>query len=192
MELTNFYDLLEIKSDKGTLHDYINGYYDSEFSPKKNDSIRIIEIGVGYGHSMYLWRHFFTNAQIIGLEANANYLSNSVHNDCTRWINGEDPSITIKLCDAYDDECINQFKDNEFDYIIDDGPHTLESQIIFIEKYISKVKTNGKLIVEDIDGGENLNKLIEKALTYDIEYKVFDLRENKNRRDDIILEIIKK
>lgn len=192
MELTKFYNSLEIKSDKGTFHDYINGYYNSEFSPKKNDNIQILEIGVGYCHSIYLWRHFFTNAQIIGLEANSNYLSNSVHSDCNRWINNNDSNITIKLCDAYSDECVSQFKDNEFDYIIDDGPHTLESQIIFIEKYISKVKTNGKLIIEDIDGGENLNKLIEKALMYNIEYKVFDLRENKNRYDDIILEIIKK
>lgn len=192
MELTNFYNSLDVQSDKGTLHDYINGYYDNEFSPKKNDQIKLLEIGVGYCHSIYLWKNFFTNAKIIGLEANMSYLNNPVKKDCIDWIDNTNSNTIIKLCDAYSDECVNQFQNNEFDYIIDDGPHTLESQLIFIKKYISKVKVGGKLIIEDIDGDYNLARLIEQAIKYDVSYKVFDLRPNKNRVDDIILEIFKK
>lgn len=35
MKFTQFYEKLEPKSDKGTLHNYIDGYYSTEFTPKK-------------------------------------------------------------------------------------------------------------------------------------------------------------
>jgi hypothetical protein len=41
---------------------------------------------------------------------------------------------------------LSTFEDDSFDYIIDDGPHTLASMVISAQKWIDKVKPSGKLI----------------------------------------------
>jgi hypothetical protein len=81
------------------------------------------------------------------------------------------------------------YADNHFDYIIDDGPHTLESQIYSVENWIHKVKDGGKLIIEDIASTEALQELIKHT---NYPYKIVDLRQSApNRFDDLILEITK-
>lgn len=191
MELINTFNSLDAQSDKGTIHDYINGYYDQEFSNKKYENIKLLEIGVGQAHSLYLWKNFFINGQILGLENNPNLMYQFINPECVTWIDNDSSNVKIKFCDAYSNECVDQFNTNEFDYIIDDGPHTLESQIIFVQKYIDKVKVGGKLIIEDIQSDNELNHLIDLSKSMKLEYNAFDLRPNKGRYDDIILEIIK-
>jgi hypothetical protein len=192
MDLKKFYESLSIKSDKGTWHDYINGYYTHEFSDKRDKKIKLLEIGVGQGHSIYLWKHFFINGKILGIENNRELVSQFINDECISWIDNDASSATIKFYDAYSDACVDQFNNDEFDYIIDDGPHTLSTQTIFIQKYIQKVKSKGKLIIEDIQSEHDLYSLIDIAASMDLEYKEFDLRANSGRYDDIILEIIKK
>jgi hypothetical protein len=180
MELSKFYQLQVYQSDKGTLHDYIDAYYNSIFTPLKDEKIELLEIGVASGGSIELWAQFFANGNITGLD-NREY--------------GYVPvleNINIKICDAYSDEVVNQFIDNTFDFIIDDGPHTLESQIFFIQKYLPKVKSGGRLIIEDIQTVSDLDILKVEASNTNMDWKVFDLRNNKGRYDDIIIEIIKK
>jgi hypothetical protein len=83
------------------------------------------------------------------------------------------------------------FEDDYFDYIIDDGPHNVQSQIYAIENWLSKVKKGGKLIIEDIQGPLALTKLENLCISKDLDFKIFDLRKNKNRFDDIIISITK-
>ena len=186
MQLSKTFDLLKVQSDKGTTHDYINGYYDAEFSPRQNDAIQLLEIGIHKGASMELWSHFFPNGGIIGLDnEDLGYEPSLGQNHNKRW-------IIVRICDAYADEWVNRFANDRFDWIIDDGPHTVESQLLAIKKYLPKVKPGGKLIIEDIQSELNLLELVGAADETGMEYNVFDLRKNKGRYDDIILEIIKK
>jgi trans-aconitate methyltransferase len=179
MDLIQTFNQLEIKTDKGTTHDYLNGYYNQAMSPYKDKQINLLEIGIHRGASMILWNSFFTNAKIVGLD-------NEDFN-----VKQEDNNL-IKICDAYSDDIVNFFDDEQFDFIIDDGPHTLQSQLTTIKKYLSKVKPGGKLIIEDIQSELDLLELVGAASDADMEFNVFDLRNNKGRYDDIILEIIKK
>jgi hypothetical protein len=95
--------------------------------------------------------------------------------------------------DAYSDSTISLFEDNYFDYIIDDGPHTLESQILCIQKYLPKIKSGGKIIIEDIqkiEWIEALENCIDKNIAES--WRVIDIRESKGKYDDVIFEITKK
>ena len=38
-------------TDKSTVHDYIEGYYSDEFSPKKDDNLKILELIIFVEHS---------------------------------------------------------------------------------------------------------------------------------------------
>jgi hypothetical protein len=76
--------------------------------------------------------------------------------------------------------------------MLDDGPHTLESMKQFIKLY-SKIMTNdGILIIEDIqswDWVETLKYYVPTHLKKFI--KIYDLRPNNNRYDDIVFTIDK-
>ena len=76
-----------------------------------------------------------------------------------------------------------------FDIIIDDGPHTLESQIKFINNYFKKLNKNGKLFIEDVDGKYNLNELRKEASKFTSNITSIDFRSKTNTEDSIMLMI---
>ena len=46
INLSEFYKSTGEASDKGTTHQYIYSFYSNEFTPKRNDELTIVEIGV--------------------------------------------------------------------------------------------------------------------------------------------------
>jgi len=76
-----------------------------------------------------------------------------------------------------------------FDIIIDDGPHTLESQIKFINNYFKKLNKNGKLFIEDIDGKHNLEELRKEASKFTSKITSIDFRSNTNTEDSLMMVI---
>ena len=179
--------------DKGTSHSYIEYYYDREFSNIRPANLNFLEIGIWEGSSLKLWKSWFVNANIVGIDNSKGIFDNIKRNNFTSI-----PGATILWDDAYSDNVVKTFNDNYFDYIIDDGPHTLDSHILCIEKWLPKLKPGGKLIIEDLYYlsespaplvGEDLIKHIDTSL---YTYKFFDLRKVRLRGDDIILEITKK
>ena len=91
--------------------------------------------------------------------------------------------ILYTSIDAYDDEFFNKSfvdKNMEFDIVIDDGPHTLESMIQFIKLYSQIIKKDGILVIEDIqywDWIEILKNEVPDNLKNYI--KVYDLRHER-------------
>jgi hypothetical protein len=187
MTFSEFYESSDFKSDKGTTHDYINGYYSKEFSSVRTNKLKILEIGVHRGPSMKLLRDWFVNSEITGIDPFGDSLPEGIADEIRKM-----GDITIIQDDAYTQKILDIFEDNSLDYIIDDGPHTLDSQLYSLNHWYKKIKSGGKLIIEDIQSLTALNTLVIEANDLDYEYTVFDLRENKNRYDDIIIEIIKK
>ena len=83
-------------------------------------------------------------------------------------------------------------KNIKFDLILDDGPHTLESMKEFIKLYSQVLTDDGILIIEDIQSIEFIDILINVVPENLKEFiKVYDLRNNKNRYDDIVFTIDK-
>ena len=174
-------------TDKGSYHDYLDGYYSKEFTnPEKVTSI--LEIGVQNGGSLILWHEWFTNAKIVGIDVTDACLNNYKEASLGR----EFPRIEIVIADGYDKSVVDAHKDNSYDYIIDDGPHTLESMKDAIELWMPKVKVGGKLIIEDLQHVEWFEELAAHAEKFGYKkYRTFDLRENKGRYDDLIFELEK-
>lgn len=174
-------------TDKGSYHDYLDGYYSKEFTnPEKVTSI--LEIGVQNGGSLILWHEWFTNAKIVGIDVTDACLNNYKEASLGR----EFPRIEIIIADGYDKSVVDAHKDNSYDYIIDDGPHTLESMKDAIELWMPKVKVGGKLIIEDLQHVEWFEELAAHAEKFGYKkYRTFDLRQNKERYDDLIFELEK-
>jgi hypothetical protein len=185
MNLKEFYESGTYKSDKGTTHDYISAYYNNEFTSKRFESIYILEIGLHAGLSLKLWKDWFENANIYAIDPceEVNILQ-EIFDEVNQREN-----IKIIKDDAYSESVLNIFDNGSFDYIIDDGPHTLNSQIYSIKHWLKKVKSGGKLIIEDIQSITDLNQLVLEANDTGMKWDVYDIRNNKGRYDDIILEI---
>ena len=172
MNLINQYLSKSYNTDKGSIHSYIENFYDPTFSPYENDKIKILEIGVRHGGSIELWRDFFKNGEVYGIDNGSENIT---------YPSG----CTVILEDAYSQNIFDKLP-TSFDFIIDDGPHTLESQPKFIEKYLKLLDSNGIAIIEDIASIENAN-ILQNSIPSKYESKILDLRSYKNRFDDIIL-----
>lgn len=184
MTFEEHYKNTGLASDKGTTHQYIYSFYSDEFTPKKNDELTIVEIGINKGDSMILFRDWFTNSKIFGID-NKNEMS-ADHVEKVDSITG----VNIIYRDAYDNETCNLFEDESIDYLIDDGPHSLESQIECVKQWFSKIKKGGKLIIEDI---QKFDRDKEKFDELGIPYEIIDTRnEGPTPRYDDVLLIFKK
>ncbi len=135
-------------TDKDYLHSYIR-FYDhifSNFIPKS-----ILEIGVDHGASLCLWKLYFPDSKVVGIDNSKKPL----HNLARQLV--EQNLIEIKICDAYKLKL-----DHKFDLIIDDGPHTLKSQVQAL-RFIKNLNFNGVFIIEDLYHKKR-NSIILKTL----------------------------
>lgn len=140
-------------TDKNDLG-YIDNFYEDLFETIRNNPIKMMEIGVYNGGSIKLWKDYFHNESEI-YASDINYFS---HLDGTYSIIG----------DMYSDEQVSKFSNDYFDLIIDDGPHSFESFVLVMQKYFSKIKKDGILIIEDVINSAWVKPLYE--LSYSLGY----------------------
>lgn len=175
-----YYSKYASESDKGTDHSYIKNYYNVRFNTLKNKRINLLEIGISRGASIKLWKDWFTDCNIVGID----------HCDWADTIVNI-PNVRSFKKDAYLIETVNLFEDNFFDIIIDDGPHTLESQMFSAKHWFKKLKPGGIMVIEDIDKFDKIDLIIRSVSEGNFTYKIWDFREYTNRWDDVIVEILK-
>ena len=172
-------------TDKNSVHSYLPLYQDL-LEPIQNSAKNILEIGVASGGSIRMWYDFFINANIFGCDI-VDYVTNKNFKDNSRVF------LNLKS-NAYSNFFVKKFIDRniKFDFLLDDGPHTLESQIIFIQLYSQLLSDKGILIIEDVQDISWFNILENNTPNNLKKYiRIYDLRKNKNRYDDLVFTIDK-
>ena len=178
LEIINQNDyIIKHGTDKEAKHKYCSAFYDNAFCDLKDKKLNILEIGIQNGSSLVLWNEYFKNSIIYGID-NTNFIKDRLD---------AYPRIKTIIQDAYKKELTSNLP--LFDIIIDDGPHTLESQIKFINNYFKKLNKNGKLFIEDVDGKHNLNELRKEASKFTSNITSIDFRSKTNTEDSIMLMI---
>lgn len=137
-QIANFYG-----TDKGTakyLHHGFSEIYDDFLNYKRFDIKKVLEIGIDDGFSLRMWRDFFPNATVYGMDVQASQLF-SEHRIVTRLGN-----------QAIDNDLNNLINDfgGDFDLIIDDGGHIPTQQQITLGYLFKFLKNKGIYIVEDL------------------------------------------
>jgi GR25 family glycosyltransferase involved in LPS biosynthesis len=187
-------DLIDINlyyTDKNTTHSYFD-LYNSLFNKIRNTAKNVLEIGVGNfneknGGSIILWKLYFKNATIHCADIiSENRVYDIILNDnnIKKYLN----------VDAYTFSFVEELKKTNirFDMILDDGPHTFESQCKFLCLYTNLLSDNGILVIEDIQSIEYVEFFKSIVPIHLKKYiHVFDLRNVKNRYDDIVFVIDK-
>lgn len=171
------------KTDKNTIHSYLDTY-NKVFERIKTSAQNVLEIGIHEGGSIKLWYDYFTNANIYGLDI---IHINNVSNECKN----NNRINLITSTDGYDEKIIKEKfidKNIKFDMIMDDGPHTIESQCFFAKHYSQLLSDCGILVIEDV---QDMNWVKDITNSFPEEFRnkieIVDLRNIKNRYDDILI-----
>ena len=175
------------RTDKNTVHSYLD-LYQNLLIGKKETAKNVLEIGIYYGGSIKLWSDFFTNATVYGLDI--------MHiNNVWEGIKNKENIILHTSSDAYNETFfIDNFlnKNIKCDFMLDDGPHSLESMKQFIRLYSQIMTDDGILIIEDVQSIDWINVLKDEVPSHLKQFiRIYDLRPNKNRYDDIVFTIDK-
>ena len=166
-------------TDKNYPHTYIQNFYEEFFSlidrPKK-----LLEIGIWKGASCALWKKAFPDCAVFGIDINIQEL-----HPIAEKMRAE-KEIELLEMDAYS-EGLSRFSVGGIDLVIDDGPHTLESQILALN-WIPLLTKAGTLIIEDVQTGildmKKLEKSLPKELQKNSAYVSFTAK--SRRHDDAI------
>jgi len=175
-------------TDKGDYKSYIDLFYDKYFLKLKEKKIKLLEIGFRHGASLCLWSNYFKNGYILGLDNKSDTSLESLPVN-KEWI--ERDNVKTKICDAYSKEIVKSIK-LKFDIIIDDGPHTIQSQIICIQRYYPKLKKDGLLIIEDLLKGYITCFFLALFSPLNSKIKIYNFRDDKPGRDNMLFVIQKR
>jgi hypothetical protein len=136
-------------TDKHTVHGY--GYF---YSPllehKRLTAESVLEIGVSCfgGGSLIALGLFFEYADVHGIDIKP---CNTIFPE----------NVSLHIGDGYDDEYLEWLRDIRWDVVLDDGPHTLDSQIHTLNFFYDKLASNGFLLIEDVNP-RNIRALFDK------------------------------
>lgn len=131
---------LKHNTDKATFHKYLDFY--EKHLPDRDFSGRLLEIGVMDGASMKMWREYYPNAEIVGIDIKD---MEFMHNDY--WQVPD--SVKLVNCDGTDPRQTEPL--GMFDIIIDDGSHyTADQQKSFEQLFYNQLTPGGLYILEDL------------------------------------------
>lgn len=150
------------ETDKFFAHQYIE-VYEGLFEPIREKALNVLEVGVNTGNSHRMWRDYFHNAQIYGVD---------IFDFCGGMKDEE--RIDVRFMDAYSFAAIESFGSLKFDVLIDDGPHTFESLQFFVANYCRLMAPNGVLVVEDIPHADWIPRL-SQAVPDDLKMNSFGI-----------------
>lgn len=165
-------------TDKGTIVQPAHGFseiYDTILNNNRENVLKVLEIGVDKGLSLRMWRDYFPNAQIHGVDVLRHHLFTE---DRIKTHYGNQSNINDLT------NLINEIG-GDFDLIIDDGGHhTLHQQISlgFLFKYL---KSNGVYIVEDLHTSFYPDWMGNWGLTIDYEDSAYNVLKRYEDGNDL-------
>ncbi len=137
-ELTNLAD--KYGTDKGSTGHRFTEVYEYFFYPMKDKAKKILEIGVEKGASLKMFREYFPNAVIYGIDIAD---SSSLNSDSIKTFIA-DQSSRKQLSDF-----IAKYGGN-FDVILDDGGHLMNLQQVSFGFLFKFVRAEGYYVIEDV------------------------------------------
>lgn len=151
---------------KDIKHPYTPFYFNL-LNEKRESVKKVLELGIGMhdGASLRMWKEFFPNATIYGIDIVEERLI-------------QDERIKTFLCDGRDEEQLKKLINeigSDIDLFIDDGSHRWEDQINTC-KLLKPLIKDALYIIEDVRFPDTIKRklpqyLVEKAVLVDTKYR---------------------
>jgi hypothetical protein len=164
---------IQYETDKATIYprSSVHGYapiYDKILTPLRDKPIKMLEVGVCMegsegGHSILMWNDYFTKAHIHTFDiVDMSSKSCITENDNVFFYQG-DQSNREHMENMY-----QEYGNTEFDFILEDGSHEHNHQMISLGHLFKYVKSGGYYILEDMSIPEQVVCCIRNDETYKI------------------------
>jgi Methyltransferase domain len=124
----------------------------------REQRLRVLEIGLYNGGSFRMWREYLPNAVLHGIDIEPRTL---LYQD-------EVPNSQVRLVDQGDSVALEAFVaelGGHYDFVLDDGGHTMLQQIVSFEVLWPQIMPGGIYVIEDF------------GTSYFVEYGGQDLRQ---------------
>lgn len=114
--------------------------YHKHFEKNRLDVRTFVEIGILNGSSLKMWKEYFPNATIYGIDIDP------------RCKSFEDDRVKIIIGDQNDDDFLNRIKVEipSIDILLDDGSHITDHQIKTFSYLYNSIKEGGFYVIEDL------------------------------------------
>lgn len=173
-----------------TMHNYC-AKYDKYLPFKRDQPLRILEVGVLTGKSLSMWSEFYSKAEcVVGIDINP---------QCKQY-ESPNKNIYIEIGSQSDEAFLSTVKQKykSFDLIIDDGSHLQDHMVFTFKSLFSSLNSGGVYIVEDTccaywpnfgGSADASNSSISylKSLVDHVNFfgQLLDVSEQHYRRDDL-------
>jgi hypothetical protein len=127
-------------TDKGTQYTQV---YHRWLAHAREQRMRMLEIGLYNGGSLRMWRDYLPNTVLHGIDIDARTLA----------YQDEVPNSQVRLVDQGDAGALERFVaelGGNYDFILDDGGHTMVQQIVSFEVLWPHVMPGGIYAIEDL------------------------------------------
>ncbi len=151
--------------------------YDRIFSKFINKKITLVEVGIGFGGSLFMWKSFFgEDSRIIGIDLNPEAKKLEEH------------GFEIFIGDQSDPKFWENFYNHvgKIDILIDDGGHRNLQQISSLVESINYINDNGLIIIEDTHTSFMRKKGFKNPSKYSFINYCVRLIENIHRRNPLV------
>lgn len=153
------------KKNQGTIRkaEHYLPIYDFFFEKEQEKPLNLLEIGVGWGGSLYTWVEYFPKGSITAIDNNP------------KRKQFEEGKIKIFIGDQADAEFLKSVntQTGPYDIIIDDGGHMMQQQIISFQTLFPLLKDGGYYVIEDwqtsylpkyFDGGQRTVEMLKDLI----------------------------
>lgn len=166
-------------------------FYYQLFKDKSKEVKKVVEFGVGYpksmfkvkdyltGASLYMWREFFPNAQIFGV-------------DISKEAQVKDDRIKTFVCDQMDGEKVQKIMKKigyDIDLFVDDAAHWVETQVYLFQTVYPLLKEGAIYVIEDVRSPRHLRRAL-REIGYQSSEPVLEREGCKRYRNNLV--VIKK
>jgi len=117
-------------------------FYEKYFEPLRNETVKLMELGVHEGWSMNMWVEYFPNGEFWGIDNDKEGLCpKDFNNDMIHFhLGSQDDELFLKsVCG-----------ENKFDIIIDDCSHISKLSIRSFDILFPYLKEGGIYVIEDL------------------------------------------
>ncbi len=114
--------------------------YQKHFDSIRHNVKKVVEIGIRDGASLKMWKEYFPNAIIYGIDIDP------------RCKEMEEDRVKVFIGDQNDETFLKKIKDEigEYDILIDDGSHITRHQITSYNILYPNLKNKGYYVIEDL------------------------------------------
>jgi len=132
---------LKYDTDKSSKGHWYTRYYTQIFGPVREQIGSVLELGVSSGASVRMWKDFFPNALIYGLDIN-------------EVVGDYGPRVAFLRCDQADEESLlGAFADAKLEIVVDDASHDQEKTLDSLKYLFPLLQPGGWYVIEDMDTG---------------------------------------